>query len=255
MGCQEEFLCYSISIMKWPLVLMLLATPSLAYQAPEAGNKHEHPDNATEHKRQEAQKAKESPPAVIEQHASHGEMANEKSQSKTSESAPPSHDWIDRLNALSTSIIAVFTVLLFIGLILQIRTARDTERAWISARPAILSPQLRSIWEQGDPLPALPGWVHLFPVRFLNSGNSPARIDEISIRYVLLESLSALRVPPEYGQPIPQNGFVLVPRERTVFSVPLTTGTDSGMLQRWQLANVQNAVFFLYRYEFLPYSY
>jgi hypothetical protein len=161
-----------------------------------------------------------------------------------------SSDWV---MVLLTLALVLLTLAYVVVAYWQVQTSRDTERAWISARPAILSPQLRSIWEQGDPLPALPGWVHLFPVRFLNSGNSPAQIDEISIRYVLLETLSELRVPPEYGQPIPQNGFLLVPRERIVFSVPLTTGTDSGMLSRWQLANVQNGAFFLYGYGFVRY--
>lgn len=45
----------------------------------------------------------------------------------------PTHDWIDYINACSTAVIAGFTILLFVGVIWQIRTSRAIERAWILA--------------------------------------------------------------------------------------------------------------------------
>lgn len=45
----------------------------------------------------------------------------------------PTHDWIDYINACSTAVIAVFTILLFIGVIWQIITSRAIERAWVMA--------------------------------------------------------------------------------------------------------------------------
>jgi hypothetical protein len=163
------------------------------------------------------------------------------------------HVTSDWAMAVLTLVLVVLTLAYVVVAYWQVQTSHDTERAWISARPAVLSPQLQALWEQGDPLPALPAWVHLFPVRFQNTGNSPAQIDEIVIRYVLLDSLSALRVPPECGQSSPQNGYLLVPRERVVFSVALTAGTELGTLRAWQVANVQNGVSFLYGYGFVRY--
>src|SRR5208282_2694979 len=153
------------------------AVPSLAYQTPEAGNKHEHPDNATEPKGQESQKAKESLPAVIEQQTSHGEVADQKSQSKASESTQQSHDWIDKLNALSTTVIAFFTILLFFGVIRQIRTARDTDRAWIVVSPLETAPEIGYI---AFPNPELydigKDHANAFGARLTNTGETPAKM-------------------------------------------------------------------------------
>lgn len=129
----------------------------------------------------------------------------------------------------------------------------DSERAWISARPAIMSPELRALWEHGDLPPITMPWVHLFPVRFVNSGKSPAQIDEIAIRYVLLEKLSDLKEEPEYGEAAPQDGYMLVPREKVVLTVPLTEGTDGGTLTKFQLSAVIGARSFLYGYGFVGY--
>jgi hypothetical protein len=41
------------------------------------------------------------------------------------------HDWIDKINALSTCVIAVFTAFLFWAVLRQIQTSRAIERAWI----------------------------------------------------------------------------------------------------------------------------
>jgi hypothetical protein len=43
----------------------------------------------------------------------------------------PSHDWIDYINACSTAVIAAFTILLFVGVVWQIRTSKAIERAWV----------------------------------------------------------------------------------------------------------------------------
>jgi len=45
----------------------------------------------------------------------------------------PSHDWIDYINACSTAVIAAFTILLFVGVVWQIRTSKAIERAWVMA--------------------------------------------------------------------------------------------------------------------------
>lgn len=130
------------------------------------------------------------------------------------------------------------------------QAAVDSERAWITARPAILSPELHAVWEQGDPLPADSPWVHLFPVRFQNFGKTPAQIDEVAIRYVLLGNLSELKEPPEYGEAAAQNGYLLVPREKMIFSVPLASG---GTLKKWQVAAINAQQLFLYAYGFVGY--
>ncbi len=75
-------------------LLLLLVVPLRAYQAPPAGNEN-------------------------------------KGQNQTHDSAKPTHDAIDYVNASSTAVIAVFTFLLFIGVMHQIRTSKAIERAWV----------------------------------------------------------------------------------------------------------------------------
>ncbi len=139
----------------------------------------------------------------------------------------------------------------------QAATDKNSERAWITIQPAILSPELRAIWEQSDQVSKdgrLEPFVHMFPAIIRNVGSTPAKIDEIAMRYELLDSLSELKEVPNYENKIPQNGYLLVPNEESVVQTILTDRTGGGgMLTKQQVAAINTQKSFLYAYGFVAY--
>ena len=100
----------------------------------------------------------------------------------------PAHDWIDYINAYSTAVIALFTILLFIGVVWQIRTSRAIERAWILAEVQWTDGKGRVL--EGHSWEGTHSGVY---VRLLckNEGNSPAWIEEKRMKFQIFSVLPA----------------------------------------------------------------
>jgi hypothetical protein len=134
----------------------------------------------------------------------------------------------------------------------QAATAKNSERAWITVRPAIWSPELHARWEQSDQVPKdgkLEPFVHMFPAIIRNVGKTPAKIDEIAMQYELLDSLSELSAVPNYKNRIPQDGYLLVPDEENGVQTILTDRTGgAGMLTKEQVAAINAQKSFLYAF-------
>jgi len=124
----------------------------------------------------------------------------------------PTHDGIDYINACSTAVIAVFTILLFVGAFRQIRTSKTIERAWIMA-------ELQ--WDKDKWADAKAHVLHgrssvmgnvststavYIQLVCKNEGNSPAWIEEKRMKFAIfsvlpdkppLESADIIQVGPE----------------------------------------------------------
>jgi len=130
------------------------------------------------------------------------------------------HDWIDKLNAFSTFVIAAFTILLFIGIVVQIRTSRDTERAWVIATPTENAPVLGFIPEGGSNLERhLVGCDkrNVFSCSFKSTGDTPARLVETAICYRKVSQLEDVPQEPDYGPRSPMNDLPLVKEDSIGF--------------------------------------
>jgi hypothetical protein len=99
------------------------------------------------------------------------------------------HDWIDKINALSTCVIAVFTALLFWAVLRQIRTSRAIERAWIvmnvdwSRTGAV--PRIQRVHiKQASPSDRI---MVALSLTCRNSGRSIARIHRVWAKALLLK--------------------------------------------------------------------
>src|SRR5271157_2175846 len=102
------------------LMAGLVPIPAAKYhgeQAPHEDRTQSHKDNTSE----------ASLPSVIVHKTVNGQPAEETSAAKKNDSPKEAHDWIDKLNAVSTVVIALFTILLAFGVAVQIRTARNSE--------------------------------------------------------------------------------------------------------------------------------
>src|SRR5437773_9446544 len=96
------------------MVVILFTILLIAYQAPTARDKHKRADYATKANGAEHDKLKSTPEVAIGQQTINCEPCENESKDKAASGPDHSHDWIDKLNASSTSIIALFTVLLFV---------------------------------------------------------------------------------------------------------------------------------------------
>lgn len=152
--------------------MALFAIPLAAYQTKPAGDKNEKANNASSFSNKENNKEQSTLPAIPQQ-AVDSKPTEHTSQNKTKSSPNDSPDWTNRVNAASTLIIALFTILLFCGLVVQIRTTRAIERAWITVGV--------------DKLPDFPNDPNAVAILWIkptvkNSGRTPARITKMVLR-------------------------------------------------------------------------
>jgi hypothetical protein len=244
-ACQGIFLWYSIGMARLIVVLLLLTLIG-ANQAPPTGNENEKTEDARANKGSAWQKPNEAPPTVVQKQTIHSELSEQKGQDQTAYTAKPSHDWIDRLNAFSTVAIAFFTAFLFWGVIRQISTSRDTERAWISISPMEAAPILGFIPKPGDPLNE-PGRdkTNSFACSIKNTGNTPARLVESALKYRKIDSLKNVPDEPDYSEALSYDDLLLVKGDSTGI---LTSLYPEVVLKQPELAAVKTKTAFLYAF-------
>ena len=114
-------------------VLPILLLMILFSYGPYQSNGQE-PKEPSDHTRTEQQEKEHPCPAnqtvVIQTHSD--AAPNEKHrETKTENATKQSHDWVDKLNAFSTLIIAIFTMGMVVVIGIQIREYRIKERAWV----------------------------------------------------------------------------------------------------------------------------
>jgi hypothetical protein len=118
--------------MKLLILLVVCAVPFAAYQAQSAGSESSRAHHAEKRTNQTNNGLNSPVPSPI-QKAPNNPKAENPNQTVTSNSSSDSPRWVEFVNAFSTLVVAIFTALLFIGVIAQIRTSKSIERAWVMA--------------------------------------------------------------------------------------------------------------------------
>jgi hypothetical protein len=113
-------------------LLLVFATSLFAYQAKLTGGKNGGGDNAAKRGNQTHDELDYLPSPVRKTFDSEPPKKPNESIATDSPDDPPK--WINGLNAVSTAVIAVFTVLLFVAVAWQIRTSKQSERAWVAVK-------------------------------------------------------------------------------------------------------------------------
>jgi hypothetical protein len=179
-----------MSTMKWLIIVcIVLASSVLADQAKSAGGKDGETNNATETASQTGGKTK--PPQVSAVRAPPDKSAPEQNgQSQTNGATKDSPEWENFLNAIATAVIALFTIALFVGVVVQIRTSRNIERAWVVVDIKHEGRELTNTTIIGDIL----GESTSIPLRCisLNGGRSPAWVIEKRIAFEIFENADAV---------------------------------------------------------------
>lgn len=177
--------------MKTLSLLLVLAATLCTYQTKFAGSKNSGGYDAANAKNQTRNSFRGSPPPAVNEVIDTGprEYPDKKAAGNRSDDLPV---WADCLNAFSTAIIAFFTILLFVGLVVQIRTSRAIERAWvmvdIQPDPEKPSDGRLQVFEgsgtDGDSTAALNAVLNCS-----NAGKTPAWIEEMIAKFEMVKSL------------------------------------------------------------------
>ncbi len=193
------------------LVIVLWALIPLTPQAQTAGGKHEQRNDAGISQDKESRESRGGCPAVIQQQTCYPVPGEQKGQSQTANNATNPRNWVEYINASSTAVIAIFTILLFVGVLWQIRTNRDIERAWIIVNPIEHAPAIVPIPETGDPLDdAHQPKRNIFAASIKNTGNTPAKLLESKMAYRQAASLKDIPAKPCFGPRLDYGAMLLV---------------------------------------------
>jgi hypothetical protein len=177
--------------MKPVILMLLLAVPLSAYQAQSSRNKNKSPDDTSQGTSQTDHEDAVTPPATIN-NSVNTPPSEKPDQTTANAPAPDPNNWIEYVNAWSTLIIAVFTAFLFGGIVVQIRTSRAIERAWVMAEiqpdPEKPSKERLQVFEgsgaSGDSTAAMNAVLSCS-----NAGKTPAWIEETIAKFEMVKSL------------------------------------------------------------------
>ncbi len=159
---------------------------------------------------------------------------------------------IEWLNAISTVVIAIFAVVTSIAIICQVKTARNTNRAWIIVSPANETPQFGYILDPKEPKDEDFGKdkTNVFGVAFKNTGGTPARLIEYSVIYMYIDRLDNIPQEPDYGKIMSFDGLLLVKED----SIGGFTFLKSNPLPtKAQVMAIHRKEAFVYAYGFVSY--
>lgn len=117
-------------------------------------------------------------------------------------------DWV---MAGLTGVLVLLTLAYVIVAISQVKTARNTERAWIIVNPTERAPEIGFVPEPGDPPDALGrDRPNYFAFSIKNTGNTPARLIEAAASYRIVARLEDVPPEPSYPPKISYNEMILV---------------------------------------------
>jgi hypothetical protein len=169
--------------------MFLLVVPAQSIQ--ERGNEAAKP-HKTDSTGTDAQRKEQVSSSSAKTESSQSEIDKPKlqhNQPEGGETAKPVHGIIDLINAISTAIIAAFTIAMAVFIYNQDRTAKLTNRAWIVA-------------DMESPLPYEADKTVRFACRLRNKGQTPAWIIDIGSRSAVFESEGQLPKIPQYDRAI-----------------------------------------------------
>jgi hypothetical protein len=179
------------------LLLLIALTPSVQNERQSVSQ----PNKSSNAGQDAGHKKKVSPPtAPVTTQSEICQPTLQYNQTHTEESAKPVHDWKSFLNAISTTVVAVFTVLMVAVYWSQLQATKIAERAWIVDLP----PGLPTRNPDGDT-----------EIRWEleNRGRTPAWVTSLGSAAQIVTAGDPLPVIPPYTMsgPFPPQGTVLTP--------------------------------------------
>lgn len=110
------------------------------------------------------------------------------------------HDLVDYVNAASTVVIALFTVVTGIVVARQLKASKDIERAWVTLEltkdPMNAMMLCEGTSVEGDKKSVTT--TALLQLRLKNDGNGPVWVKQLLVKMTLIDSLKSLPRKPEF---------------------------------------------------------
>ena len=155
----------------------------IAYQTPQTGTENSGKNETSDPSRHTQTSGKQPDNSSTLKQLNCAEACQQDGQRAAPAAADPTRPWPDYVNAVSTAIIAFFTICLFVGVWVQIRTSRNIERAWVMVDISC-DPGAEIVNTSGD------GTVSTglmgTKIKCRNTGNSPGWITEKNIKLAIL---------------------------------------------------------------------
>jgi hypothetical protein len=226
------------------LALFFLFVSALAQPNLSAAQKAQESQTKTPHK------TDTSNPTIVVQCNGQCGPAEKNEQPQAANAQHPPHDWIDKLNAVSTGIVAAFTALLFGGIFYQVRNLRDVERAWFVV-DAWTTPEELEHFNYDKPTPLKSDFT------FKNRGRTPATITESSTFFGVISKSPGLPEIPIYRPEgavsgYPRTGLLVVQSEKSNIRIDFMDKREE--FQPFQLLEVRSGEALLVIYGFVRYS-
>jgi hypothetical protein len=156
-----------------------------------------------------AAKESDSPQTLIGQQTINPAPTTQSRESVIANGIEHRHDWIDKVNAFSTAVIAFFTVLLFVGVILQVSTSRQIERGWVMAD--LCSSPLTTLIDGKSAKEGYTTALMHVELRCSNNGRSPVWVTEKAVRLVVATEEDLSDVPQLTSEDIIQHDLEALP--------------------------------------------
>lgn len=215
--------------------MLLFAVLTFSSSIQDEGKGVSQPKNANAAHNDAKQKKNMPPPAApVPCESKVDQPTIQYNQTNEGEAAKPVHSGIDFLNAISTAVVGLFTIVLGIVGILQFRATKTAERAWIV--PDIQFP----------PVERTNGGIECLN-HFLNKGRTPGWVTAMGSSGQILRAEDQLPPEPTYrtmAGPFPIGGNVLPPNAYTRQGIPLSA-------QEW--ASMQSGEYAFYFFGFVTY--
>lgn len=204
------------------IFLILLTLLSIAHSAKGYNRKAEQTQDTQTHKSGET---KPSIPSVSNQGENNCPPTTQKQEPQTTSGQKAAHDWIDKLNAVSTAVIAAFTIGLFATVFYQVKNLRDVERAWLVVDSWTAPPVLTHF--EFDKAQSLK-----LKIRLKNLGRTPARIKNSCLVMRLTDRFPKPATFPQNAQTpdVTLDGLLVVPNETVGTEIDLTDTTGRDIL-------------------------
>jgi hypothetical protein len=220
--------------MRFALCLLLVATWTVPAKSQSSA-----PTKGSNTYSGKAEKAHPSTPVVEPQRSISPQASEKYPKRETGDPADPAHSWIDMVNAISTGVIALFTICAAIFILRQVRVTRSVERAWM-----VGTPRFKKF--EGPPEP---GQGLLYVCELKNTGRTPARILETALTIRKADSFALIPPEPSYmgTERISFNETIIAPKGSFIITAA------SGNFTQGQYVALRNLKLILYAYGYIKY--
>lgn len=229
------------------IAALLLVNGSQSPPAPQQGKESQEVRQPEKDKTPDA----EPTPAIAKKPDADTQPTKDNPAQEKNDAKRDSHDWVDWVNAFSTAVIALFTVIMAATVFFQLRATHRQERAWIAIESIEASTELSH-------------YTLMYPANiemeyvFRNFGNTPGKLMDSRLIFRLVVQIDDLPSHPDYGEKqefpnFPLDGVLMVPKVTFQLRQPFQGPDGTSALSNDDLVAIRDGSKQLVSYGFIRY--